>query len=116
MSGLVPSPHKLLVRRYAPGQRDEFGDLEETWSPPEEWRVRSYDPASGREPGAANRDLATIAYVIQADKTPSVPGYRDVVVIDGKDYPVDGHPDDWTRGPWPNPVAGVTVWVKRVEG
>jgi hypothetical protein len=60
--------------------------------------------------------MTTIAYVIQADKTTDMPGYRDVVVVDGKDYPVDGQPDDWTRGPWANPVAGVTVYLKRVEG
>jgi hypothetical protein len=60
--------------------------------------------------------MANIAYVIQADKTPAVPDYRDVVIVDGKEYPVDGHPDDWTRGPWANPVAGVTVYLKRVEG
>jgi hypothetical protein len=96
----VPSPHEISVRRYAPGQKDEWGDLQETWSPPQPWRVRSIDPASAREPGAANRDLATIAYVIQADKSSEVPDYRDLVVIDGKEYPVDG----------------VTVWVKRTEG
>ena len=40
----------------------------------------------------------------------------DLVVVDGKDYPVDGQPDDWTRGPWANPVAGITVYLRRVEG
>lgn len=113
---IVPSPHRIQVRRYEVGADDEFGNAGMALGDPEYWSVRSIDPATGREPGAELRDMATIAFVIQADKTALVPGYRDVVVIDGKEYPVDGQPDDWTRGPWANPAAGVTVWVRRVEG
>lgn len=113
---VIPSPHTVQVKRYAAGAEDDFGNASGSWADPVPWRVRSVDPVSGREPGLANRDLATIAYVIQADKTADVPGYRDRVVVGGKEFDVDGHPDDWTLGPWPNPAAGVTVWLKRVEG
>jgi hypothetical protein len=114
---VIPSPHTVQVRRWTePTEPDEFGNLEGFLGDPQPWQVRSIDPVSNREPGADNRDLATIAKVIHADKSSQVPGYRDTVVVDGLEYPVDGTPDDWTRGPWPNPAAGVTVWLKRVEG
>lgn len=116
MTSPIPSPHRIFVRHFGVGPDDEFGNATETLGDPEPWYVRSIDPASGREPGAELRDLASIQYVIQADKSVQVPGYRDTVVIDGQEHEVDGHPDDWTRGPWANPAAGVTVWVKRVEG
>ena len=113
---MIPSPHTLQVRKWSAGAEDVMGNASEGLADPVPWRVRSVDPVSNREPGAEHRDLATIAYTIHADKTDLVPSYRDVVVINGKEYPVDGEPDDWTRGPWANPVAGVTVWVKRAEG
>lgn len=117
MTSPYPSPHRLQVRKYVPAtEPDEFGNLGGTLADPVDWWVRSVDPVPNRETATANRDLATLAYSIQADKSPQVPSYRDVVVYDGQEYPVDGRPDDWTVGPWANPAAGVTVYLKRVEG
>lgn len=113
---LIPSPHRLQVKRYVASVKDEMGDTTTTYADPVEWWVRSVDPVSSREPNQPNRDMANIAYVVQADKTSAVPTYRDIVVVDGTDYPVDGQPDDWTRGPWANPAAGVSVYLRRVEG
>lgn len=114
---VIPSPHRISVRRFTVGTvKDEFGNYPETYSDPIPWDVRSIDPISSREPGLQFRDMSTIVHVIQADKTAAVPGYRDRVIVDGKEYAVDGEPDDWTRGPWGNPAAGVTVYLKRVEG
>lgn len=112
----VPSPHRISVRRFVAGAKDEFNNSVPEWGDPEPWDVRSIDPVSSREPGLQFRDMNTIVHVIQADKTPQVPGYRDRVVVDGDEFDVDGTPDDWTRGPWANPAAGVTVYLKRVEG
>lgn len=114
---LIPSTHRLQVRKWIEATApDAMGNTDGTLSPPRDWYVRSVDPVSTREPGRENRDLAQIAFTIHADKTILVPSYRDVVIIDGKEYQVDGEPDDWTQGPWANPAAGVTVWVKRQEG
>lgn len=113
---MIPSPHTIQVRRWTAGAEDVMGNASEGLGAPEPWQVRSIDPVSNREPGADHRDLAEIAYTIHADKSAQVPTYRDVVIINGKEHPVDGEPDDWTNGPWTNPAAGVTVWVKRVEG
>lgn len=113
----IPSPHRLQVRRYIVAtEADELGNYPEGLADPVDWMVRSVDPVSNREPGRDHRDLATIAFTVHADKSALVPSYRDVVIYGGKEYPVDGAPDDWTMGPWANPAAGVTVWLKRVEG
>lgn len=112
----VPSPYILGVRRFVAGVTDEFGNATDAWSAPLDWPVRSVAPASSDEPGGDHRDLSVVIYMVHADKTDDLPGVRDRVVIDGKEYPVDGEPDDWTRGPWANPAAGVVVWVKRAEG
>ena len=114
--GVVPSPHTLGVRRFTAGAVDEFGNATDAWADPVPWRVRSVAPATSDEPGGEHRDLSVVIYTVHADKTADVPGVRDLVVIDGKEYPVDGEPDDWTRGPWANPVAGVAVWVRRADG
>ena len=116
MSSPIPSPHKLRVRKYIPGAKDDWNNAVDSWADPYDWMVRSVDPVSNREVPQANRDLANIAYVVQADVGPLVPGYRDKVLVGDDEYDVDGRPDDWSKGPWPNPVAGVTVWLKRVEG
>ena len=112
----IPSPHRISVRRFIAGAKDEFNNSVPSWAAAQPWDVRSVDPLTGREPGIQFRDMATLALVVQADKTPEVPGYRDRVVVDGEEYDVDGRPDDWTMGPWANPAAGVTVYLKRVEG
>lgn len=95
---------------------DAMGNYPETLGDPVPWWVRSVDPVSNREPGLEHRDASTIAFAVHADKTDDVPSYQDVVVYAGREYPVDGAPDDWTMGPWANPAAGVTVWLKRIEG
>ena len=114
---MIPSPHTVQVKRWVESTvPDPRGNTPGSFAAPVPWRVRSIDPVSNREPGAEHRDLSTIAHVIHADKTGQVPGYRDLVVIGNDEFAVDGYPDDWTNGPWPNPAAGVTVWLKRVEG
>ena len=117
---LIPSPHRLFVRKYQAGAQDPMGNAEGGLGAPMVWWVRSIDPVSSREPGRENRDLSQIAFTIHADKSGTVPSARDVVIVDRgdgpKEYQVDGEPDDWTQGPWANPAAGVTVWVKRLEG
>lgn len=68
------------------------------------------------EPSATNRDLSVVEYTIHADATADVPGVRDLVIVDGVEYAVNGTPDDWTKGPWPNPAAGVAVELRKVDG
>lgn len=65
-----------------------------------------------------NRDLSSVKFALHADVSPDVPSRVDEVQVDpGGDWlPVDGDPADWSLGPWPNPVAGVIVLLKAVNG
>jgi hypothetical protein len=40
---------------------------------------------------------------------------RDLFVVDGIEYTVDGHADDWTKGPF-GFSPGQVIHLKRVEG
>jgi hypothetical protein len=50
------------------------------------------------------------------------PGERDQVALPWESDPdpvwhdIEGKPDDWTRGPWRMPLAGVVVELRRTEG
>ena len=47
---------------------------------------------------------------------PFVQDNTGAVLLAGDEFEVDGPVADWTNGPWPNPVAGVTFNLNRVEG
>ena len=113
---VVPSRYVLGVRRFTTGAVDEFGNPTDSWADPTDWPVRSWSSTTATEPGAEHRDLSVVVFSIYADKSSEMPGVRDLVVIEGREYAVDGEPADWTHGPWENPAAGVTVFVRRAEG
>lgn len=116
---LVPSSHTISVKRFSQEGKDGHGNTTKVYADPVPWQVRSIDPGvSGLagEPYEQGRDLSLVLYTIQADTGPNVPGERDRVVVNGVDLDVYGRPQDWSRGPWPNPVAGVTVRLKAAEG
>lgn len=112
----VPSPYTLQVRRFVAGSTDAHGNAVDAWGTAAAWAVRSVAPGSMEEPSATNRDLSVVEYTIHADATADVPGVRDLVIVDGVEYAVNGTPDDWTKGPWPNPAAGVAVELRKVDG
>ena len=112
---VVPSPYTLTVRARTVGAQDAFGNVAVTWTE-RAWRVRSVAPGAMADPANPNRDLGEVAYTVHADADSQPPTRLDKVVIDGEPFDVDGDPADWTRGPWPNPVAGVVVELKRSEG
>jgi hypothetical protein len=106
----------LAVRRYQPGATDAHGNPVESWSESQPWVVRGYAPGAMAEPSEANRDLSLIEWTVYADANDSAPGERDLVVLEGDEYAVEGRPADWTKGPWPHPTAGIVVELKRAEG
>lgn len=112
----VPSPYTVQVRRFVAGGDDGYGNATDSWGSASDWRVRSIAPGSMEEPGRTNRDLSVVEFTIHADASADVPGVRDLVVVDGVEYAVNGEPDDWTRGPWANPAAGVAVELRKVNG
>ena len=87
-----------------------------TFAPPAPWMVRGLAPGAFNEDGTQNRDRVEIVWTVYADKSEDVPTERDRVIVGGDSFEVNGRPQDWTLGPWENPVAGVVVELKRMEG
>lgn len=107
----------LQVRRFSPaGEPDAHGNTAATYGDPESWVVRGLAPGAMDEPGNANRDLSLIEWTVYADANDSAPGERDLVLVDGDEFTVEGRPSDWTRGPWANPAAGLVIELRRAEG
>ena len=105
----------LSVKPYAP-TTDARGDVVDAWGSARDWVVRGVAPGGIEEPFRPNRDLSLVAWTVYANQDDTLPGARDLVTVDGRDYAVNGEPADWTRGPWANPWAGAVVELTRAEG
>lgn len=113
---MIPAPHMLAVRRRSSGALDAHGNPALAYGPPLPWRVHAVGPVDATEPWLANRDLSRVALIVYAPASADAPTRYDRVVVDGVEYDVDGDPEDFTRGPWRNPVAGIAVSLKWVDG
>lgn len=113
---MIPTPHTLHIRYWTSNSKDDHGNDVPMYSGPTPWPVHAIAPGAITEPTEPDRDAELIMYTIYAPATLDQPGARDLVVINGVDYPVDGRPRDWTFGPWPFPEAGIAVYLRRVEG
>lgn len=108
--------HTLGVREFVSGATDDYGNPAEVWGSSRPWVVRGYAPGGIEEPYRDGRDLSVIAWTVYADADASLPGPRDLVVLEGREYRVNGEPSDWTKGPWLNAWAGAVVELTREEG
>lgn len=106
----------LQVRRATEGALDRYNNPTVTWSDPEPWVIRGMAPGASVEPTQPNRDAALVEWTVYADPSAATPGVRDRVLVGTDEYAVVATPQDWTRGPWPAPFAGVVVELKRWEG
>lgn len=106
----------LGVRRRQEGATDSHGNPVATYSAAADWAVWALAPGASAEPGQQGRDLSLIAWTVYAPKGDDAPGVRDRVVLDGREFEVDGEHEDWTRGPWPHPTAGIVVLLRLAEG
>ena len=112
---MIPTPYELTVREPVAGAEDIFGAPEDGWAE-HPWWVHGVAPGAMAEPAETNRDASEVAWTVVAPKSPLVPTTRGQVLVDGHWHDVVGTPDDWTRGPWHNPVSGVIVELRRVDG
>jgi hypothetical protein len=112
----VPSPYTVSVKPYEAGAFDDYGNPVEGYGTPRDWAVRSIAPGAMDEPGQSLRDLSIVEYSLISDPSDDVPTERDIVTVFGVDYAVHGKPRDWTFGPFVNPVAGIVVELRRVDG
>lgn len=106
--------HLIGVRAFQAGATDAHGNPVESWAAAVDVPVIALSPGSD-EPAAANRDLSIVEWTVYAPAGTSV-GARDRVVVDGREFEVLGEVQDYTRGPWVNPVAGVVFELRRPEG
>lgn len=111
---MIPTPHTVGVRAYQSGAEDAHGNPVESWADPVDVPVHGISPGSD-EPHVTNRDLSIIEWTVYAPAGTHV-GPMDRVVIDGREFEVEGEVKDYSRGPWVNAVAGVVFELRRAEG
>lgn len=105
----------LRVRRLVTGAKDRHGNATETYADPIDWPVHGLAPGARSESGGG-RDLSVIAWTVFAPVGGNAPTERDVVLVDGVEYPVVGRPEDWSQGPFDGGPGGLIVELRRAEG
>lgn len=109
-----PLAHTIGVRTFQSGATDAHGNPVESWAAPVSVAVHGISPGSD-EPRSTNRDLSLIEWTVYAPAGTTV-GPRDLVIVRGREFTVEGEVKDYTLGPWANPVAGVVFELRRAEG
>lgn len=104
----------LQVRR-ATATKNAHGQTTYTFADPHDWAVYGLAPGARAEAVQPNRDVSEVAWTIFAPVSDDAPTAKDLVVLDGTEYPVEGEPQDWSRGPFGSP-GGLVVELKRGEG
>lgn len=111
-----PTPYVVQHRVFELGAvPDSHGNYEEGWADPVALPVIAIAPGAMAEPLQPNRDLSAVLFSLYCPGGTSV-GERDLITLDGTDYDVEARPQDFTRGPWQVPFAGVVIYLKSVEG
>lgn len=113
---MIPAWRAVTRAAYIAGSLDAHGNPVDTWAAPEQVTVHGWSPGSAdatpTEAGRAAlvRDLELFA------PAGTVCAPRDRWTVDALVYEAVSHGEDYTGGPWPNPVAGVKIRLYRVEG
>lgn len=103
--------------------RDAHGNPRSSWALPVPVPVHAVGPRLQQEPDEPHRWAVVDGLTVYAPAG-TVMGAHDRIVWPydpdnptvGDLYEVVGKVADWTRGPWPNPVAGVTFEAEKVTG
>ena len=113
----LPAPHLILVRRWVESatEFDEHGNPLTGYGDPEPVPVHSIAPGPSSESVRAGRVSDEVEFTILAPAGVAVDA-RDVVLIGDDQFQVHGDSRDWTRGPWPMPIAGVEIELSRKRG
>lgn len=107
----------VRVRELVDGEPDDFGNPVPTWVEGD-WPVSGIAPGAMDEPGQSNRDLSVVVWTLYGPKSGGYPKSSQAEVMvpfDGEWFPVNGHPKDWTLGPWSHPTAGIVVELRRAD-
>lgn len=113
---MIPTPWTVGVRAWTSGpDLDRQGNPVQRWSDPAPLAVHAVAPRIREEPAGSRRWEVVEGLTVYA-RAGTVVDAHDRVVVDGVDYEVVGDVARWDRGPWDNPVAGVTIDIVRVKG
>lgn len=114
---MIPTPHVVGLRTWKRVGADSRGNDVWAHGAAADWRVHFIAPASAVEASIGGHDeQVTDDLEVGAPADGLRPGPRDRVVIDGREFNVIGHPQDFSHGPWRFPDAGIIVRLRRVEG
>ena len=112
----LPTPHLVHVRRWAISMTtDPHGNPIGAHGEPEELWVHSIAPGPTVEDVQAGRSTVASDLTVLAPAGTTL-GADDLVIVDGIEYHADGDSRDWTKGPWPMPIAGVELELSRKRG
>lgn len=107
--------YTAAYRAYHLGPKDSYGNRQKLHSDPVEFPVFWVAPGAMDTFTAPGRDASAIVWTL-ATPSPCPVLEHDLVILDGDEYRLNGRPKDWTKGPWPNPVAAVIIELIRKEG
>jgi len=110
----LPTPHTVGWRERVIGAKDSRNKPTETYADAIVVPVSAiYPPGPEDQPNVKNKAPVDRTLHILAPSWPGGP--KDKVVIDGREWVQEGHPEDYRQGPWVNTIAGVRVTVTRAE-
>ena len=114
---MIPTPHTISVERWQAntGTRDAHNNPIESYAAAEPVAVHWIAPAGVGESVMGGRRHAEAVLQVGAPAG-TVIGARDRVTIDGEHWQVVGSTQDYTRGPWSMPFAGVVFELKQDRG
>lgn len=107
----------LLIRAAgAAGGVDGFGNPVDTPGVPRVWEAWGLAPGvQGEQAGSGGREAVPVEWTVYGP-VDGAPSAYDEVQVDGVWLPVNGRPQDWTRGPFGPRNAGVVVELRGVQG
>lgn len=111
---MIPTPYSIGRRRRTDdGALDSHGNPVAHYGPTVTLPVHSIS-GPDKDTTAPARDGRSVELVVMA---PAGTDFTttDLAVIDGGEFDV-AEVIDWTKGPWPNPVAGIEIHLTRSEG
>lgn len=116
---MFPTPHTVGHHAYSPGGADPFLEPP-SWTPARDQpgaqvAVHSWHVPTTTEPKLAGHDRVIVDIELLAPIS-FQPGPHDLIDLPSGQYEVIGVVQDYTTGPWRNPVAGGVINLRKVDG
>lgn len=110
-----PLRHTVQLVVWSAGVEDAHGNAADVYADPVDHKVYGWGPAGApAEPAASGRN--PVLWDLDVYAPPEFPARaHDRMIVGGVLYDVEGHPEDFTTGPF-GFFPGMRVSLKRVEG